>query len=110
MSGPIIKDNIYVVLSPANNWKSDEQLVTPVIDASFVRCISNQNAIIQASFVRDSYVLDSTKDTTFTLPGLCFTGDDKTWFPIKDKYIHQPIITLYSNITFDSLAICFQFI
>lgn len=110
MSTPIIKDNLYVVLSGSNNWQSDGELVAPIVNASHVRIISNQNAIIQASFVRDSYVLDSTKDTTFTLPGLCFAGDDKTWFPVKDKYIHKPIIKLYSNITFDSLSICFQFI
>lgn len=110
MSAPIIKDNLYVVLSSANNWKSEGELVAPIVNASQCRIISNQNAIIQASFIRDSYLLDSSLDTSFTLPGLCFAGDDKTWFTVKDKHIHKPIINLYSNITFDSLALCFQFI
>lgn len=110
MSSPIIKDNLYVVLSGANNWESKGELVAPIVNANYCRILSNQNAIIQASFIRDSFVLDSTQTTTFSLPGLCYAGDDKTWFPVKDKYIHKPIITLYSNITFDSLAICFQFI
>lgn len=110
MSSPLIKDNLYVVLSPSNNWKSDGELVVPVQNASYCRILSNQNAIIQASFIRDSYVLDSSKATTFSLPGLCYAGDDKSWFEVKDKYIRKPIINLYSNVTFDSLALCFQFI
>jgi len=110
MSEPIIKDNLYVVLSNSNQWKSDGQLTAPITGVTHCRILANQNAIIQCSFIRDAFVLDNSAVTSFTLPGLCFAGDDKTWFELKDKYIQKPIVSLYSNITFESLVLNFQFI
>lgn len=109
MSQPIIRDNLFVVLNTSNNWKSDGELTAP-IHAEYCRILSNHNALIQANFIQDTYVLDGSDTRAYKKSGLCFAGDDKTWYRLKEKTIHKPIINLYSNICFDSLALNFQFI
>lgn len=110
MSQPIIKDNLFVVLNAGNNWSSSGQLVSNITNVNKCRILSNHNALIQCNFLQDTFVLDGKELAPYKKPGLVFAGDDKTWYTVKDKTIHNPIITLYSNISFDSLALNFQFI
>lgn len=110
MSHPIVKDNLFVVLNSANGWTSSGNLNAPIINAERCRVLANNNALIKTNFLQDTYILDSTQASAYKTQGLVPTGDEKTWFVVKDKNIKNPQVTLESNITFDSLAINFQFI
>lgn len=110
MSQPIIKDNLFVVLNQSNNWESRGQLVSNISNVEKCRILSNHNALIQCNFLQDTFIMDSSSNVPYKKPGLVFAGDDKTWYTVKDRNIHNPVITLYSNISFDSLALNFQFI
>lgn len=110
MSAPLIKDNLYVVLNNSNDWTSSISLVSPIVGCSQCRILANNNALIQVSFLQDSYLLGGNSDAAAKMPGLVYAGDDKTWFKLKDHTIQFFKVSLYSNVTFDSLALNFQFI
>lgn len=110
MSAPLIKDNLYVVLNNSNNWTAQGNLVAPINGVTRCRILSNNNCMIQASFLTDCYLLSGVSPSAQKMPGLVYAGDDKTWFKVKDSTIQLFTISLYSNITFDSVALNFQFI
>lgn len=110
MSGPIVKDNLFVTLNQSNGWISQGELTAPIYNAKQVRVLANHNAIIKANFISDCYILDGNSEIAKKELGICFAGDDKTWFRVKDNVINNPIVELYSSVSFDSLSINFQFI
>jgi len=116
MAAPIIKDSLYVVLNINNNWTSTGQLTVPIASKTRCRFISNASVIIKTNFTQDCFVLDAQNQPAAKQPGLAFTGDEKVWFDLKDKFIQNPTISLYSAsgqtsvVQLDSIQICVQFI
>lgn len=110
MSGPIIKDNLLVILNQSNNWTSTGNLQIPVVNCTQVRILSNNSAIIQTNFTADAYILSTTNSSAIKVSGLCFAGDDKVWYDVKERNIQTPYISLYSPVNFTDLELNFQFI
>lgn len=110
MAEPIIKDQLFVTLNANNNYTYSGNLNAPIINKSKCRVLANNNALISTSFLQDSYIMDNNQAGAYKSPGLVYTGDDKSWFNVKDKAIRNPSVTLFSQVTFDNLSINFQFI
>jgi len=111
MSAPaIVQDNLYCVLSPANNFSIDIQLSVPIVNKKRCRVLANNSALITTNFTRDTYILNGNFPQVTKIPGLIYTGDDQTWFDLKDPFIKNPVVSLFSEVLFDSLQINFQFI
>ncbi len=92
-------DTFFVVLNKANGYKVENFLVTPVVNATAVRALSNTMCTISTNFVYDSYLFSPiTENMPDRIQGLMLCGDEKQWYKVSQPLITHPTIKLVNTL------------
>lgn len=110
--GLLVKDQLLVVLTKANNYKYSNSLTIPIQQVSSCRIISTEIIVIQANFIQSSYVYNPDSNIPTLTSGIAITGDNKTYYKTNTDFITNIDITLYDSLFNEDKAytLLFQFI